>query len=661
METLGRARLVRDGAVDHFCSVRGVAPHTTVLRSSLWGAVTVPDVNSEWSSGAGDEPGSGLSAEDGNGPARVPAGEPGGARSRAHRERELASLYATARALTALDEVDAVLASIVRHAHELLGADITYLSAYDEVDGHLKVRAAEGSVSGWLPVATVPPDVGVAGRILENGAPFWVSDYLADTSLLHDPNFDALARSESLTAMLGVPLRDKDGVFGALFVAERFSRSFEADEVALLSAFADHAAIALVNAHLYDESRRALAEVQEAYAAMERSTQVHEALTRVVLHGGGASDVAMLLVNELGGTVTVYDRQGGRSAVREDSSTGSPPDLSQLRDAIKSSRATGRSVVVSPIGSAGTWHCVTALLAGGSSLGALVLSQPDEPTPSTLQTLERAAQILALQTLTQDAVVEAEERVRGELLAELVRAPRPYSDELLARAAARGLRAEDLSVVLVVESPPLGAAELGRRLDVIAREKSGIAGDVDGSAVMLLSAGDAHAVAQEVHAALRTSLRSPTLVVAASAAEARAGIRRPLASAQKCLRVLRALDVDDRATSTSRLGIYAVLFDPDRAGELREFIAERVGPLLDYDARRGTSLVVTLRRYFDCGAVLTRAAEELHVHMNTLVKRLDRIGRLLGEDWREPHRVLELEVAVRLHELSDDTRRAGRE
>src|SRR5688572_5416959 len=47
---------------------------------------------------------------------------------RIRRERELGALYATARSLTALGELDAVLESIVREAHELVGTDFTYLS-----------------------------------------------------------------------------------------------------------------------------------------------------------------------------------------------------------------------------------------------------------------------------------------------------------------------------------------------------------------------------------------------------------------------------------------------------------------------------------------------------------------------------------------------------
>ncbi len=83
------------------------------------------------------------------------------------------------------------------------------------------------------------------------------------------------------------------------------------------------------------------------------------------------------------------------------------------------------------------------------------------------------------------------------------------------------------------------------------------------------------------------------------------------------------------------------------------FVAAALGPLLEYDARRGTELVRTLRAYFDCGGSLTRAKDELHVHVNTVVQRLDRVEALLGRDWSSPERSLELQLALRLRLLSD--------
>lgn len=83
------------------------------------------------------------------------------------------------------------------------------------------------------------------------------------------------------------------------------------------------------------------------------------------------------------------------------------------------------------------------------------------------------------------------------------------------------------------------------------------------------------------------------------------------------------------------------------------FVSRALGPLLEYDARRGTLLVETLRAYFAAGGNLSRAKEELHVHVNTVAQRLERVGQLIGTDWQRPDRGLELQLALHLHGLLD--------
>ena len=71
-----------------------------------------------------------------------------------------------------------------------------------------------------------------------------------------------------------------------------------------------------------------------------------------------------------------------------------------------------------------------------------------------------------------------------------------------------------------------------------------------------------------------------------------------------------------------------------------------------YDAERGTE-----PRRDPRGVVRRRAAgsrrppRALHVHPNTVTQRLDRVGELLGDDWRDPARGLDLQLALRVHRL----------
>uniref|UniRef100_UPI0034DABEDE helix-turn-helix domain-containing protein n=1 Tax=Streptomyces adonidis TaxID=3231367 RepID=UPI0034DABEDE len=214
-----------------------------------------------------------------------------------------------------------------------------------------------------------------------------------------------------------------------------------------LSAFGDHAAVALENARLYDESRRALHALETAYATIEAAEAVHEALTRVVLAGGDVGAVADLVVDTLGGGVLVLDHaqrvlvargepaDEGEAQVREHAVlSASPPMAEAVAPGIEESRRSGRCVTVERGDT--LRHTVAAVVVGATHMGALVLSRHGDPDPVEARILERAAQTAALLTLTQDAVVRAEERVRGELLTQLLTAPRPFSTELALRARA---------------------------------------------------------------------------------------------------------------------------------------------------------------------------------------------------------------------------------
>ena len=90
---------------------------------------------------------------------------------------------------------------------------------------------------------------------------------------------------------------------------------------------------------------------------------------------------------------------------------------------------------------------------------------------------------------------------------------------------------------------------------------------------------------------------------------------------------------------------------PATAPDVDGYLDRVLGPVLNYDQRRGTDLVGTLEAYFACGASPRRAAGQLHVHVNTVAQRLDRIAALLGADWQRPDRALELQLALRLRRL----------
>jgi hypothetical protein len=574
------------------------------------------------------------------------------------RQRELTSLYATAKSLTALGELDDVLRSVVHHAHDLIGTDFTYLSLVGE-DGRLSAKASEGTISASFLAAGIPANVGLGGKVLASHAPHWVSNYAAATIIDHDPDFDRLVDTESLTALLGVPLIIRGEAVGALFAADRSEREFQAEEIALLSAFADHAAVALDNARLYEARRNALRELQIAYrkiedhmAVMERAQAIHEALTGVVLEGGMPGDVAQLLVDQLGGTVTLLDRAGA-VVVCADSASGpcGTPSETDLADAVENARRSGRCTT--SVDAAGVACSVASIQAGDSYLGALawsreVATESGAPDDMDVRTIERATHILGLLILKERAVAEASERLSGELLTELMLGSPGISPAQRARTRARAIDVDGLDLVVVAESPMLSSTDLSRHLHDIARDRSGLAGEHLGRATMIVHSADDDRTVEDVHRRLRRMMGSPVVVVGERAVNH--DWSRAFSLASRCGAVMRAIGHTDLGATTGKYALYAMIFDTERARELDRFIAGSIGPLLDYDARRGTDLVGTLNAYYVHRANVAATARALHVHVNTLLKRLDRAGEVLGLDWRHDND-LELQLWLRLHEL----------
>ncbi|MFD3838619.1 PucR family transcriptional regulator, partial [Streptomyces sp. NPDC058642] len=97
-------------------------------------------------------------------------------------------------------------------------------------------------------------------------------------------------------------------------------------------------------------------------------------------------------------------------------------------------------------------------------------------------------------------------------------------------------------------------------------------------------------------------------------------------------------------------GFLGLLLAGDR--DITGFVDRTIGQVVTYDERRGTDLLRTLDAYFACGMSPARTKDELHVHVNTVAQRLERVGRLLGDDWQSPARALEIQLALRLHRLS---------
>ncbi|WP_245161086.1 GAF domain-containing protein, partial [Blastococcus sp. CT_GayMR16] len=337
--------------------------------------------------------------------------------ARRRRESELSALFDTASDLAALRGVDSVLSAIVRRARQLLGTDVSYLTLNDLARRDTYMRVTDGSVSARFQALRLPMGAGLGGLVAQTAAPYATASYFKDARFRHTNEINDGVRDEGLVAILGVPLIRGSQVIGVLFAADRTERTFDRAQVSLLGSLAAHAAIALDNARLLEETRAALDELSAASrelrahtASVERAAGAHDRFIDVVLRGGGVEDVAAAVTEALGGTITVLDEEGRGTPADTPGDAGLPPDPA---GGLTRSRATGRTV------RDGSWW-TAAVTVDSELLGGLVLHRDDELSDADQRILERAALVTALLLLIRRTAGEAENRVRGELLEELL-------------------------------------------------------------------------------------------------------------------------------------------------------------------------------------------------------------------------------------------------
>ncbi|MEU4742271.1 helix-turn-helix domain-containing protein, partial [Actinosynnema sp. NPDC023658] len=180
----------------------------------------------------------------------------------------------------------------------------------------------------------------------------------------------------------------------------------------------------------------------------------------------------------------------------------------------------------------------------------------------------------------------------------------------------------------------------------------GLAGVHSEHVVLVLPGADPACAAQDAARVLGKAVGLPVTVGSGGPAHGPEEVAAAHAEGVRCLKALLQLGRKGTGGTLADLGFVGVLLG-DRA-DIGGYVRSTLGPLLDYDSSRGTELVRTVTAYFACGANLSRAKEELHVHVNTVVQRLDRVASLLGDDWQSPERVLEVQLALKLMKVLGD-------
>ncbi|MDJ0395343.1 GAF domain-containing protein [Rhodococcus sp. G-MC3] len=529
---------------------------------------------------------------------------------RRQRSSELAALNDIAVRLTTVRDDRSLLQEVVDQARRLLGVDLAYIgSAYGN---YFVIEVTSGALTPQLVGLRLARDQGLVGLVIRSSAPAWTHDYQNEPAFLHITGADSAARSENMRGLLGVPLRVGERVIGALFACKRQERDFTESEIALLSALAAHAAVAIENVRAIERLESLNAELSTRTAELEKTLQWDRTLTQVVLSGGGVQRLIREVATLSGKKVRFLNAQD-------------VPDDEDAASVVQRCRAGSDTAASDTV----IGHRVAA---AGQFLGTLIAYGDDSETRLLL---DRAAPALALSLAEERAASEAARRAQDAFLVDLLTHPASTPDDERRQLRLAGLTSEKSYCIAVV---------LGSTRAAIPTSAGTVVAE-HGSRILV-------AVPARDSSAARSVFLSGTVGISEPARGSEA-LAKAYLEAQQTVDVLTTLGRVGDVSSARGLGIYRILLSHLAREHLDELSEEQLGPLMAEQNKRGVPLLDTLSVYLAHGRHHSATASSLGVHVNTLYQRLDAIDRLIGKDWRDPDKALDLQVLMRLRRSAD--------
>jgi signal transduction histidine kinase len=182
--------------------------------------------------------------------------------------------------------VDDVLQRLVDSARELAGARYAALGIPDGEGGFRRFLVSGMSDDLIVALGPLPRTHGMLGAMLVTRAPYRTDD------IHDDPRFRGWwpRRHPDMRSFLGVPIVSADGVIGALYLTEKLEApAFDESDQELIELLAAHAAIAITNARLYEQSRELSVLSERNRLALELHDVVSQKLFSLVLTAEAAA------------------------------------------------------------------------------------------------------------------------------------------------------------------------------------------------------------------------------------------------------------------------------------------------------------------------------------------------------------------------------------
>ncbi len=197
------------------------------------------------------------------------------------RLEELETLTLIGRTVTAMLDHNEVLTAVVDESVRLTGAEEGSLLLLDETTGELYMRASKNFDEVFARTFRLQVEDSLAGQVIESGEPV----------LLDEQTPQKIKTSYLVHSLIYVPLKARGRTIGVLGVDNRKAgNTLTREDVAILTAMADYAAIAIENARLFNSSEAERRKLETILARVENGVIVVDPENRLLIMNQTARD-----------------------------------------------------------------------------------------------------------------------------------------------------------------------------------------------------------------------------------------------------------------------------------------------------------------------------------------------------------------------------------
>jgi purine catabolism regulator len=393
-----------------------------------------------------------------------------------------------------------------------------------------------------------------------------------------------------------------------------------------------------------------------------RTSQLQRQLTQVAMQGKGLGGIAAEFARQSGKSVAIFD---ARLQTLAEAGPEMPLALAQekrLQLLARNPVPVGQEPAAEWIDAQGQAPPRWAAVIGVNNRGAGVITiaaAAEELTELDGLLVARAATVCAMEMVKDRAVVEAEAKLQGDFVRDVLRGSYANEDTIRSRAAHLEWDLEARHGVAALDMAASDGASAALRSAISRRGvRPFVAAWERGAAFIyplpLETGPDAWRGLVEQ---IRSEVASQTGLKNVSAGVGRPhsglkGLQRSYVEADQALRAGQRLFGSGQTAAFADLGAYRLLAQLQGTAELQAFQQETLGELIDYDEKSGSQLLPTLDAFFAANGNLSRTAELLFVHRNTLMYRLKRIEDLTGVSLDDPETRFDLQLALKMYHVT---------